>query len=83
MTSPSFKVERVWDLLRGAYDVHQHSGPSPHTERLFGELELAIYGCYVGTGCIAFKEQFMPSTTSARIVQRVVDQWADEHRRAR
>ncbi len=79
MKSPPFKVERVWDLLRGTYDVHQHSGPSPHTERLFDELDLAIHGCYIGLGGIVFKEQFMPSTRSARIVQKVVDEWADEH----
>jgi len=30
-----------------------------------------------GTSCY-FKEQFMPSTVSARIVQKVVEQWADE-----
>jgi hypothetical protein len=83
MTSPSFKVDRVWELLRGAYDVHQHSGPSPHTERLFDELDLAIHGCYIGLGGIVFKEQFMPSTRSARIVQKVVDQWADEHGKKR
>jgi len=83
MTSPAFKADRVWDLLHGAYDVHQHSGPSPHTERLFDELDLAIHGCYIGLGGIVFKEQFMPSTRSARIVQKVVDQWADEHKRKR
>ncbi|MCK9357997.1 MAG: DUF6282 family protein [Dehalococcoidia bacterium] len=83
MTSPAFKVDRVWELLRGTYDVHQHSGPSPHTERLFDELDLAIHGCYIGLGGIVFKEQFMPSTRSARIVQKVVDQWADEHGRQR
>jgi len=83
MTSTSFKVERVWNLLRGAYDVHQHSGPSPHTERLFDELDLAIHGCYIGLGGIVFKEQYMQSTRSARIVQRVVDEWADEHDRKR
>lgn len=83
MKAPAFKVERVWDLLRGAYDVHQHSGPSPHTERLFDELDLAIHGCWVGLGGIVFKEQFMPSTRSASIVQKVVNQWADEHDRKR
>jgi len=83
MTSPSFRVERVWNLLRGAYDVHQHSGPSPHTERMFDELDLAIHGCYMGLGGIVFKEQYMQSTRSARIVQRVVDDWADEHGKKR
>ncbi len=79
MKSPPFKVERVWDLLRGAYDVHQHSGPSPHTERMFDELDLAIHGCYIGLAGIVFKEQYGASTRSARIVQQAVDRWADEH----
>jgi len=83
MTAPPFRVERVWNLLRGAYDIHQHSGPSPHTERLFDELDLAIHGCFIGLGGIVFKEQYMPSSRSARIVQRVVDDWADAHDKER
>ncbi len=79
MISPPFKAERVWDLLRGAYDIHQHSGPSPHTDRMFDELDLAIHGCYIGLGGIVFKEQYGASTRSARIVQQAVDRWADEH----
>lgn len=83
MTSPMFKAERVWDLLHGAYDIHQHSGPSPHTDRLFDELDLAIHGCYIGLGGIVFKEQYGPSTRSTRIVQHAVNDWADQHGKQR
>lgn len=76
---PLFKNERMWDLLRGSYDIHQHSGPSSTTERLYDELDLAIHGCYVGQGGIVFKNHDSPSTRSVKIVQKVVDQWAEEH----
>lgn len=76
---PLFKNERMWDLLRGSYDIHQHSGPSSTTERLYDELDLAIHGCYVGQGGIVFKNHDSPSTRSVKIVQKVVDQWAEEN----
>ncbi len=76
---PLFKNERMWDLLRGSYDIHQHSGPSSTTERLYDELDLAIHGCYIGQGGIVFKNHDSPSTRSVKIVQKVVDQWAEEH----
>jgi hypothetical protein len=83
MTSPKFEAERVWQLLRGSYDIHQHSGPSPQTERLFDELDLAIHGCYIGMGGIVFKEQYGPSTRSTRIVQHAVNEWADQRGKKR
>jgi len=69
----------MWGLLRGSYDVHQHSGPSSTTQRLFDELDCAIHGCYAGQGGICFKNHDSPSTRSAKLVQKVVDQWAEEH----
>lgn len=74
-----FKNDRMWSLLRGSYDVHQHSGPSSTTERLFDELDCAIHGCSVGQGGIVFKNHDSPSTRSVEIVQKVVDQWAEEN----
>lgn len=74
-----FKNERMWDLLHGAYDIHQHSGPSVHTERLYNELELAIQACYMGLGGVVFKDMHTASVRSVKIVQTVVDQWATEH----
>jgi hypothetical protein len=81
MKSPIFDNDRMWDLLRGSYDVHQHSGPSSTTKRLFDELDLAIHGCYVGQGGIVFKNHDTPSTRSVQIVQKVVNTWAEEHNR--
>ncbi len=74
-----FDNERMWSLLRGSYDIHQHSGPSVHTERLYDELELAIQGCYMGQGGIVFKDMHTSSVRSVKIVQKVVDRWAEEH----
>jgi hypothetical protein len=79
MKSPVFENERMWRLLRGSYDIHQHSGPSATTERLFDELDLAIQGCYIGQGGIVFKNHDTPTTRSVKLVQKVVDQWAEEH----
>lgn len=76
-----FKNKRMWDLLVGAYDIHQHSGPSVHTERLFDELELAIQGCYMGLAGIVFKDMHTSSVRSVKIVQKVVDRWAEEHKK--
>ncbi len=81
LKAPVFQIERLQNLLCGSYDIHQHSGPSPHTERLFDEIDLAIHGCYMGLGGIVFKEQYMPSIRSVRLVQKMVDQWATEHDR--
>ena len=79
LKTPVFKNERMWNLLRGAYDIHVHSGPSVHSERLYDELELAIQGCYMGLAGIVFKDQHCSSARSVKIVQKVVDKWAQEH----
>jgi len=76
-----FNNERMWSLLRGSYDVHQHSGPSSTTQRLLDELDCAIHGCYIGQSGIVFKNHDSPSTRSVQLVQKVVDQWAKEHNR--
>ena len=78
MKSPVFDNERMWSLLRGSYDVHQHSGPSSTTHRLFDEIDFAIQGCYVEQAGIVFKNHDTPSTRSVTLVQKVVDRWAEE-----
>ncbi len=74
-----FDNDRMWNLLRGSYDIHQHSGPSSTTERLYDELDCAVNGCRAGQGGIAFKNHDSPSARSVRLVQRMVDGWAEEH----
>lgn len=79
MKSPLFDNERMWSLLRGSYDVHLHAGPSSTTHRLFDELDFAIQACDMGQGGIVFKNHDSPSARSAKLTQKVVNQWAEEH----
>lgn len=81
MKQPVFENERMWSLLRGSFDIHQHSGPSSTTERLYDELDLAIHGCYIGQGGIVFKNHDTPTTRSVYLVQKMVDKWAVENNR--
>jgi hypothetical protein len=79
MKSPRFDNERMWNLLYGSYDIHLHSGPDSTTYRLYDELDMATHGCDMGQGGIVFKSHNAPTTRSVSIVQKVVDQWAEEH----
>ena len=76
MKSPRFDNERMWNLLRGSYDIHVHSGPSSTTHRLYDELDLAPPRLLCRPGGIVFKNHNTPSTRSVKIVQtHVPDQW--------
>lgn len=79
LTSPMFDMSRVWKLMNGAIDVHIHSGPDAYHTRVYDELELAIKACQVGMKAVVFKCHSLPSARSAYIVQRSVNQWAEEH----
>lgn len=83
MKSHSFDLDRVWRLMNGAIDIHIHGGPEAYVTRLYDELEIALQACQAGMRAIAFKCHSSPSTRSAKIVQKVVNQWADEHGKAR
>ena len=76
---PLFDNERMWNLLRGSYDIHVHGGPSSTTHRLLDELDCSIHGCYLGQGGIVFKNHDSPSTRSVYFVQKAVDKWAEEN----
>jgi len=77
--TPLFDLDRVWKLLDGAIDAHIHSGPDACNTRLYDELELAVQACQVGMKAVVFKCHSTPSARSAYIVQKVVNQWAEEH----
>lgn len=79
LTAPLFDMDRVWKLLDGAIDTHIHSGPDAYNTRLYDELELAIQACQVGMKAVVFKCHSLPSARSVYIVQKVVNQWAEEH----
>jgi hypothetical protein len=79
LTAPLFPMDKVWKLLEGAIDDHIHSAPDAYNTRVYDELELAIQACQVGMKAVVFKCHSMPSSRSAYIVQKVVNQWAEEH----
>lgn len=79
LTAPLFDMDRVWKLIDGAIDVHIHSGPDAYNTRVHDELELAIQACKVGMKAVVFKCHSTPSARSAYIVQKAVNQWAEEH----
>jgi len=83
LKAPLFDLDRVWKLMDGAIDVHIHSGPDAYTTRIADELDLAIQACQAGMGAVVFKCHSEPSSRSVRIVQKVVNQWADEHNKRR
>jgi len=79
LTAPLFDMNRVWKLMNGAIDTHIHSGPDAYCTRVYDELDLAIQACQVGMRAVVFKCHSTPSARSACIVQKVVNQWAEEH----
>lgn len=81
--APLFDYDRVLKLLEGAIDVHIHSGPDAYATRSGDELEFAIQACQAGMKAVVFKCHSEPSSRSVHIVQKVVNQWADEHNRKR
>ncbi len=81
MKTVTFNSDRVWKLIEGSIDVHIHGGPEAYVTRLYDELEMAIKACEAGMQAIVFKCHSSPSTRSASIVQKVVNQWADEHKK--
>ncbi len=79
LTESQFDMGRVWGLLGGAIDIHIHSGPCANSARSYDELEMAIQACQAGMKAVVYKCGSMPSARSAYIVQKVVNQWAEEH----
>ena len=79
LTAPQFDMNRVRNLLEGSIDIHIHSGPCANSARTDDELEMAIQACQAGMKAVVYKCGSMPSARSAYIVQKVVNQWAEEH----
>jgi len=83
LQTPLFDLGRVWKLMDGAIDIHIHSGPDAYTTRIGNDLDLAIQACQVGMGAVVFKCSSAPTARSAQIVQKIVNQWAEEHNKKR
>jgi hypothetical protein len=78
MKQPNFDNERMWGLLRGAYDIHLHTGPSSTTQRLFDQIEFAQQACQMGMAGIVGKDHTLPTAPSMVLTQKVIDKWAEE-----
>ena len=76
--TPILDFERVYRALRGSIDTHVLPGPDGWVNRPLDDIDIAIEACKVGMGGVVYKG--MDSTVrSARLAQKVVDQWAKEH----
>ena len=75
-----FYFGRVIRLQQGAIDTHIHSGPDP-IYRPQDEVDIGIQACQLGMAAVVYKSLHAPSTRSAIIAQRAVDQWAKENGR--
>lgn len=79
ISAPQFDMDRVWKLLDGAIEFHVHGGPDAYMPTPYDELELAIDACRVGMKAIVFKCHSMHSARTAYLVQKMVNQWAEQH----
>lgn len=79
LQAPLFDLDRVWKLMDGAIDVHVHSGPDAYCTRVYDELELSMQACQAGMQGIVHKCHSSPTARSASIVQKAVNQWAEQH----
>lgn len=81
--APFFDLDRTRKLMDGAIDLHIHGAPDAYSPRTGDELEFAIQACQAGMGAVVFKSASEAGSRSAWIVQKVVNQWADEHNKRR
>ena len=77
--APLFDIARADELLKGAIDVHVHSGPDAYVARPFDEDDIGIQASQIGMSAVVFKCFSSPTARSAKIAQKAVDQWAKEH----
>jgi len=80
---PLFDMGRIEGLITGSMDIHIHPGPDPFKARIGDQIDLAIDACKAGMRGILFKSHHVSTAATAPLVQKVVNQWADEHGRRR
>lgn len=76
MKAPRFDLDRVWKLMDGLIDMHCHSGPAATTHRLYDVLEMAKQGIKVGQRALVSKAHNVPTTSSALVAQKAINEWA-------
>lgn len=81
--TPSFDIETIDRLMDGALDIHIHPYPDPYQTRVGDQIDLAIEACQAGMSAVLFKCHHVPTAGTQALVQKVVNQWADEHNKRR
>lgn len=77
--APLLDMQKVTQLLEGAIDTHVHPGPDALILRPLDGAEIAIQACEMGMGAVVYKSSRRPTVCEARLAQKIVDQWANEH----
>ncbi len=72
-------VAAIKKLLEGAFDVHAHSGPDTYIGRFYDDIDNAYEYCKWGLAGLALKCHGFPTARSARLVQRIVDEYAEKN----
>ena len=83
LSSPQFDPETIDRLMEGALDIHIHPGPDPYQFRIGDQIDLAIEACQAGMGAVLFKSHQLPTAATAVLVQKFINQWANEHNKKR
>lgn len=74
------KEEDVIDCLRGAIDVHVHGGSEPASmERMCDEFRMAIEYTQAEFEAVVVKTHHTPSASRNILIQKFINQWAQEH----
>ena len=74
-----FDYDRVLKLMDGAIDLHVHASPEAYVTRMADELDLTFQACRAGMKALVFKCHATSSVRSAKMAQKVVNQWADQN----
>ncbi len=74
----TFTEDDVDDLMEGAIDCHAHGGSDPFN-RLLLEDEIAFDYSKENMRAVVFKTWFTPSASRIQLVQKYLDQWAEQN----
>jgi len=76
-------LKKLDPLMKGAIDTHMHPAPDAYAARPLDDIQLAIQACEAGMGAVVLKCHSFPTARSARIAQRIVDEWAKANEKER
>ena len=81
--TPEFDLDAIDRLMDGVIDAHIHPYPDPYVPRVGDQIDLAIAACQAGMSAVLFKCHQIPTAGTVPLVQKVLNQWADEHDKKR